>query len=83
MKDWFVNLRYHNKLILIQHISVIFKHPKTKKPNSHLCGVMVSMLAIGPKVPRFKPSQDDGLLGATKLHNTPIFVGELSRRPPS
>jgi hypothetical protein len=29
-----------------------------------LCGVMVSVLAVGPKVHRFKPGQGDGFLKA-------------------
>jgi hypothetical protein len=39
---------------------------------------MVSVLAIGHKVHRFKPSQSDGFLRAIKIHSTPSFGGKVN-----
>jgi hypothetical protein len=39
--------------------------------------VMVRVLATGPKVLGFKPSQGDGFLKVTKIRSTPSFRGEL------
>jgi hypothetical protein len=38
---------------------------------------MVSMLAIGPKVLRFKPDRGDGFLRIIKIHSMPSFGGEV------
>jgi hypothetical protein len=38
---------------------------------------MVIVRAIGPKVCRFKPSQDNGFLRAIKICSTPPFRGEI------
>jgi hypothetical protein len=38
---------------------------------------MVSVLATGPKVSRFKPGQDDGFLRAIKIRSTPPFGWEV------
>jgi hypothetical protein len=47
-----------------------------------LSGVMVSVLAIGPKVRRFRPSQVDGFLRAIKIHSMPSFRGEVKLSAP-
>jgi hypothetical protein len=47
---------------------------------SRLGGVMVSVLAIGPKVRGVKPARSDGLLRAIKICSTPYF-GEV--KPPA
>jgi hypothetical protein len=41
------------------------------------CGVMVSMLAVGPKVRGLKPDGGDGFLRAIKIHSTTSFRGEV------
>jgi hypothetical protein len=38
---------------------------------------MVSVLAIGSKVRRFKPGQSVGFLKAIKIRITPFFGGEV------
>jgi hypothetical protein len=48
---------------------------------SCLGGVMVSMLAIGPKVRGLKPGQGDGFLRAIKIHSMPSFGGEVKLSP--
>jgi hypothetical protein len=47
-----------------------------------LSGVKVSVLAIGPKFHRFKPSRGDGFLRAIKVRSTPSFGGELTSSAP-
>jgi hypothetical protein len=44
--------------------------------------VMVSMLAIGPKVRGFKPSGDDGFLRVIKICSTPSFRGQVKPSAP-
>jgi hypothetical protein len=41
------------------------------------------VLAIGPKVHRFKPGRGDGFLMAIKIRSTPSFGGELVHRLPA
>jgi hypothetical protein len=48
----------------------IDRHHLTK---SSVSGVVVSVLATGPKGCRFKPSQSDGFLRAIKIRSTPFF----------
>jgi hypothetical protein len=43
----------------------------------HLGGVVVSVLAAGPKGYRFKPGQGDGFLRAIKIRSTPSFGSEV------
>jgi hypothetical protein len=43
---------------------------------------MVSVLAIRPKVRRFKPGQGDGFLRAIKISSTPSFGGEVKLEAP-
>jgi hypothetical protein len=50
--------------------------------HSHLSGVMVSVLATGPNVHRFKASQGDEFLRAIKIHSTPSFGGEVKPSAP-
>jgi hypothetical protein len=47
-----------------------------------LSGIMVSMLAIGPKVHRFKPGWGDGFLGVIKICSMPSFRGEVKPLAP-
>jgi hypothetical protein len=49
---------------------------------SHLGGVMVSMLAIGPKVCMFRLDQGSGFLRAIKIHTMPSFGGEVKPEVP-
>jgi hypothetical protein len=41
---------------------------------------VVSVVATGHSGRRFKPSQGDGLLKDIKIHSTPSFGWEVSRR---
>jgi hypothetical protein len=43
---------------------------------------MVSVLAIEPKVPKFKAGQGDGFLRATEICSTPSFGGEVIPEAP-
>jgi hypothetical protein len=43
---------------------------------------MVSVLATGPKVHRFKPSSGDGFLKVMKSCSTPSFKGEVKPSAP-
>jgi hypothetical protein len=45
-------------------------------------GIVVSVLATGPKGRRFKPSRGDGFLRAIKIRSTPSFGGEVKREVP-
>jgi hypothetical protein len=54
----------------------------TQCTKSHLSGVMVSVLAIGPKVRRFKPSWGNGFLRVINIHSTPSFGGEVKLQAP-
>jgi hypothetical protein len=49
---------------------------------NRLAGVIVSVLAIGPKVRRFKPSRGDGFLRAIKIRSTSSFTGEVNPEAP-
>jgi hypothetical protein len=48
----------------------------------HLGGVVVSVLATGPKGCRFKPSQGDGFLRAIKIRSTPSFGWQVKPEVP-
>jgi hypothetical protein len=50
--------------------------------SSCLGGVMVTVLAIGPKVCRFKPGQGDGFLRLIKIRSTPSFGGDVKLEAP-
>jgi hypothetical protein len=54
----------------------------TKVVNSHLGGVIVSVLAIGPKVREFKPGRGDGSLRVIKICSMPSFRGEVKLGTP-
>jgi hypothetical protein len=45
-------------------------------------GAMVSVLAIGPKVRRFKHREGDGFLREIKICSTPFFEGEVKQTDP-
>jgi hypothetical protein len=45
--------------------------------SDHLGGVVVSVLATGPKGRGFEPGKDDGFLRAMKVHSTPSFGWEV------
>jgi hypothetical protein len=47
-----------------------------------LGGVVVSVLATGPKGRRFEPGQGDGLLRAIKIRSTPSFGWEVKPEIP-
>jgi hypothetical protein len=49
---------------------------------SHLSGVVVSVLANGPKGYGFKPSQGNGFLMAIKIHSMPSFELEVKSKAP-
>jgi hypothetical protein len=49
---------------------------------SHLGGVVVSVLATGPKGRRFKPGRGDGFLRAIKIRSTPSFGWEVKPEIP-
>jgi hypothetical protein len=49
---------------------------------SHLGGVVVSMLATGPKGSGFKPGQGDGLSMAIKTRTTASFGWEVKPEAP-
>jgi hypothetical protein len=49
---------------------------------SRLGGVMVSVLAAGPKGHGFKPCRGDGFLRAIKIRSTPSFKGEIKLEAP-
>jgi hypothetical protein len=49
---------------------------------SRLVGVMVSVLAIGPKVHGFKPARGSGFLRTIKFRSTPSFGGEFKWQAP-
>jgi hypothetical protein len=54
-----------------------------KPPNqSHLGGVVVSVLVTGPKGCGFKPGQGGGFLRAMKFHSTPSFRLEVNLEVP-
>jgi hypothetical protein len=60
----------HDSMSLVSILSQINPvHP------SRLGDVMVSVLAIGPKVRGFKPGRGDGFLTAIKVRSTPSFGG--------
>jgi hypothetical protein len=49
---------------------------------SRLGGVVVSVLAAGPKGHGFKRSHGNGFLMATKIHNTPSIGWEVKTEAP-
>jgi hypothetical protein len=50
--------------------------------DSHVGGIMVSVLTIGPKVHRFKAGQgDDGFLRVIKINSAALFGGEVKPGP--
>jgi hypothetical protein len=63
---------------LLNIFTVIFKllWDINYKLRSHLGGVVVSVLATGPKGHGFKPGRGDGFLRAIEIHSTPSFRWE-------
>jgi hypothetical protein len=56
----------------------------TKGPASCLGGVMVSVLATGPKGCGFEPGQGDGFFRTIKIHSTPSSrMGSKAQGPMS
>jgi hypothetical protein len=51
-------------------------------PLSRRGGVVVSVLATGPKVRGFEPGRGDGFLRAMKIHSTPSFGWEVKPEVP-
>jgi hypothetical protein len=49
---------------------------------SHLGGVVVNVLATGPKGRRFKPGRGNTFLGAIKIRSTPSFGWEVKIEVP-
>jgi hypothetical protein len=49
---------------------------------SRLCGVLVSVLATGPKGIGFEPGQRDGFLRAIKIRITPSFGWKVKPQVP-
>jgi hypothetical protein len=49
---------------------------------SRLCGVVVSVLATGPKGHGLKPGQGDGFLRVIKICSTPSFRWEVNPEAP-
>jgi hypothetical protein len=49
---------------------------------SLLDGVVVSVLATGPKVHGFKPGRGNGFIRAIKIRSTPYFVCEVKQEVP-
>jgi hypothetical protein len=47
-----------------------------------LGGVVVMVLAIGPKLTGSNPAEGDGLLMAIKIHSTTSFGGEVKPSAP-
>jgi hypothetical protein len=50
---------------------------------SYLGGVMVSVLAIGPKVRWFNPGRGDEILRMIKIRSTPSFEWQVKPEAPS
>jgi hypothetical protein len=44
--------------------------------------IVVTVLAIGPKVRWFRPADDNGFLRAIEIHNTTSFGGEVKPSAP-
>jgi hypothetical protein len=47
-----------------------------------IIGVVVSVLAVGPKVRGFKPTRGDGFLRAIEIRSTLFFEGEVKPSAP-
>jgi hypothetical protein len=54
----------------------------SKQSQSRLDGVVISVLATGPKGRGFKPDRGDVFLRATKIRSTPSFGGESKPSAP-
>jgi hypothetical protein len=63
-------------------VLVFCSHHFRVTPFGRLGGVVVSVLATGPKGRGFKPGQGDGFLRAVKIHSTPFFGWEVKREGP-
>jgi hypothetical protein len=72
-----VALDVHVQLDVLLQIGEYLYHDRRNGSNllgSHLGGVVVSVLATGPKSRWFKPGRSDGFLRAIKILSTP-FIG--------
>jgi hypothetical protein len=56
--------------------------PVRMTDNSCLSGVVVSVLAAGPKGCGFEPDQGNGFLRAIKIYSTPSFRWEVKPEAP-
>jgi hypothetical protein len=63
-------------------VCIQYSITESKTLVSHFGGVLVSVLTIGPKGHRFKPSQGDGFLRTIKICSTPSFAGEVKPEAP-
>jgi hypothetical protein len=64
------------------HICIPCPLCPVSKTCSFLDGVVVSVLATGPKGRGFKPGRGDGFLRVIKIHSTPSFRWEVEPEVP-
>jgi hypothetical protein len=69
----FVSFQFAPEFRALLHMSAQWEGADLTHHSSRLgcVGLMLSMLATGPKVRGFKPCQGDGFLKAIKIHSTP------------
>jgi hypothetical protein len=64
----------------------LLSHPSQFTVSNHiyvaLGGLVVIVVATGPKVRGFKPGRGDGFLRAIKIRSTPSFGGEVKLETP-
>jgi hypothetical protein len=63
-------------------VGVLGRYLASVAMKSRLSGVVVSVLATGPKGRGFKPGRGDGFLKAIKIQSTPSFGGEVKPEVP-
>jgi hypothetical protein len=73
MKEWKLNLWIRNNLKECSCGLILTYYPIIRR----LGGVVVSVLATGPKGRGFKPGRGDGFLRAIKIGSTPSFGWEV------
>jgi hypothetical protein len=80
--DSFQSLDTDTRPVYLDFLSTLSIHYRCIDDYSRLGGVVVSVLATGPKGCWFKPGQGDGFLRAIKIRSTPSFGWEIKPEGP-
>jgi hypothetical protein len=82
LKVWPILIYFQNNYRSATKVSQLMKKIWEVWYRSHLGGVVVSVLATGPKGHGFEPGQGGGFLRVIKIRSTPSFVWKVKLEVP-